>query len=60
MKHQYLKKDIIYNVYAIELKKIAMTLEIAKKSDIIYITCEININNQVVIKVIIKFMQQLR
>ena len=54
MKHQYLEKDIIYNIYIIELKKIVMTLEIAKESNIIYIIYEINIDNQIVIKVMIK------
>ena len=57
MKYQYLEKDIIYNIYIIKLKKIIMILEIAKENDIIYIIYKININNQVIIKVIIKFKQ---
>ena len=60
MKHQYLRKDIIHNVYIAELKGIAMTLEIAKESDIIYITCEINTDSQAAIKVVIKLRQQSR
>ena len=57
MKYQYLRKNIIHNIYIIELKRIAMTLEIVKENDIIYITCEINTNNQAIIKAMIKFKQ---
>ena len=51
-KHHYLRKDIIYNIYAIELKEIAITLEIVKENDVKYIKYEIQAtietaNNQV-------------
>ena len=55
MKYQYLRKDIIHNIYIIKLKKIIMIFEIVKENDIIYIIYEININNQVIIKIMIKF-----
>ena len=60
MKHQYLGKDITYNVYAIELKGIATTLEIVKENDVKYITCEINTDSQAAIKAVIKSRQQSR
>ena len=55
MKYQYLRKDIIYNIYITKLKKIVIIFEIIKENNIIYIIYKININNQIIIKVIIKF-----
>ena len=48
MKYQYLRKDIIYNIYIIELKEIIMIFEIIKENNIIYIIYKININNKII------------